>query len=388
MSKVLYIGWFDLPESAAGIRVYQIAKVLREGGNEVVFLCLSQSTIKKDDNIEYDGFSYIRKAQSSMKIKSVANIIFGYVDFDVIKETINSVKPDSVIIYNEKERLTRKLVHYCHQQGITVGADVTEWYELSRSKKWNYIVSKNVDFRIRKMDVELDYIISISPYLTAYYKSIGCKQVVEIPPIMDCIKSTIIPTEARVRHFVYAGSPAQKDLLLPFLKAVEAINKEQIRIFADVVGVSEEQINGLMQTNDSKKNGIIAFGRVPHQKCIRIVEMADFSILFRENLRYAKAGFSTKLSESLSLGIPVLCNAVGGADVIIQDGINGIKINSYEVEEIIKAIERILDMDQQTIDKMKKNALNAAQRLFLGSQYIDMLNNIVNQKLKNYKSNI
>lgn len=204
---------------------------------------------------------------------------------------------------------------------------------------------------------------------------------------MDCIKSTIIPTEARVRHFVYAGSPAQKDLILPFLKAVEAINKEQIRIFADVVGVSEEQINELMQTNDSKKNGIISFGRVPHQKCIRIVEMADFSILFRENLRYAKAGFSTKLSESLSLGIPVLCNAVGGADVIIQDGINGIKINSYEVEEIIKAIERILDMDQQTIDKMKKNALNAAQRLFLGSRYIDILNNIVNQKLKNYKSN-
>lgn len=381
MSKVLYIGWFDLPESAAGIRVYQIANVLREGGNEVVFLCLSQSTIKKDDNIEYDGFRYIRKAQSSMKIKSVANIIFGYVDFDVIKETIKAVKPDSVIIYNEKERLTRKLVHYCHQQGITVGADVTEWYESSRSKKWNYIVAKNVDFRIRKMDIELDYIISISPYFTAYYKSIGCKQVVEIPPIMDCIKSTIIPTEARVRHFVYAGSPAQKDLLLPFLKAVEVINKEQIRIFADVVGVSEEQINGLMQTNDSKKKGIIAFGRVPHQKCIRIVEMADFSILFRENLRYAKAGFSTKLSESLSLGIPVLCNAVGGADVIIQDGINGVKINSYEVEEIVKDIKRILDMDQQTIDRMKKNALNTAQRLFLGSQYIDVLNKIVNQKL-------
>lgn len=381
MSKVLYIGWFDLPESAAGIRVYQIAKVLRECGNEVVFLCLSQSTIKKDDDIEYDGFRYIRKAQSSIKIKNIANIILGYFNFDVIKETINAVKPDSVIVYNEKERLTRKLVHYCHQQGISVGADVTEWYELSRSKKWNYIVAKNVDFRIRKMDIELDYIISISPYLTAYYKSTGCKQVVEVPPIMDCIKSTIIPTEARVRHFVYAGSPAQKDLLLPFLKAVEAINKEQIKIFADVVGVSEEQINKLMQTNDSKEKGIIAFGRVPHQKCIRIVEMADFSILFRENLRYAKAGFSTKLSESLSLGVPVLCNAVGGADVIIHDGINGVKINSYEVEEIVKAIERILDMDQQTIDKIKKNALDTAKGLFLKSQYIDILNNVVNQKL-------
>ena len=26
MSKVLYIGWFGLPETAAGIRVFQIAK--------------------------------------------------------------------------------------------------------------------------------------------------------------------------------------------------------------------------------------------------------------------------------------------------------------------------------------------------------------------------
>ena len=44
MSKVLYIGWSGLPETAAGIRVYQIAKVLREAGNEVIFLCLSQLT--------------------------------------------------------------------------------------------------------------------------------------------------------------------------------------------------------------------------------------------------------------------------------------------------------------------------------------------------------
>ena len=36
MSKVLYIGWFGLPETAAGIRVYQIAKVLREAGNDAM----------------------------------------------------------------------------------------------------------------------------------------------------------------------------------------------------------------------------------------------------------------------------------------------------------------------------------------------------------------
>lgn len=37
MSKVLYVGWFGLPETAAGIRVFQIAKLLRESGNTLPF---------------------------------------------------------------------------------------------------------------------------------------------------------------------------------------------------------------------------------------------------------------------------------------------------------------------------------------------------------------
>lgn len=33
-------------------------------------------------------------------------------------------------------------------------------------------MAKNVDYRIRKIDKNLDYIISISPYLTTYYKAV------------------------------------------------------------------------------------------------------------------------------------------------------------------------------------------------------------------------
>ena len=378
MSKVLYIGWSGLPETAAGIRVYQIAKVLREAGNEVIFLCLSQPTAGKQDEIEYDGFRYILKRQSKSKIKNVENIFCGCADFCVIKDAIVTEKPDTVIVYNEKERMTKKIISFCHKHGITVGADVTEWYEISRSKKWNRIVAKNVDYRIRKMDKNLDYIISISPYFTAYYKSIGCKNVIEIPPIMDCIGTAINPTIHRVRHVVYAGSPAQKDLILPFLDAVAKRNENQVDIIVDIVGVSNEQIMSLMQITHPEQKGIVAYGRVPHEKCIEIVKKADFSILFRENLRYAKAGFSTKLSESLSLGIPVLCNSVGGADEIIQDGQNGIKIDGYDTETIIDAINRIISLSDSEIDDLKRSALNTGKHLFDGSAYVAVLNDAVN----------
>ena len=51
MSKVLYIGWSGLPETAAGIRVYQIAKVLRKAGNQVVFFLFFNPTPEKDKEI-------------------------------------------------------------------------------------------------------------------------------------------------------------------------------------------------------------------------------------------------------------------------------------------------------------------------------------------------
>ena len=113
---------------------------------------------------------------------------------------------------------------------------------------------------------------------------------------------------------------------------------------------------------------------------MKVIEKADFSILFRENLRYAKAGFSTKLSESLSLGIPVLCNAVGGADEIIKDGFNGIKIEGCDSTSIMKAIERILLLDEGSIDAMKRHAIETAKQRFVGELYTSVLDRAVNMK--------
>ena len=378
MSNILYIGWFGLPETAAGIRVFQIAKLLRESGNNVAFLCLSQPGLKENQEIQYDGFKYIRKRQFESRVKNVVNIFCGVYDLKVIKEIIEIEKPDTVIVYNDKERLTSQIVSFCHKRGISVGADVTEWYEISRSRKWDRIVAKNVDYRIRKMDKKPDYILSISPYFTAYYKSIGCKNVIEIPPIMDCIETAINPTVRRVRHAVYAGSPAQKDLILPFLDAVAKRNEKQVDIIADIVGVSNEQVMALMKISAPEQKGIIAYGRIPHEKCIEIVKMADFSVLLRENLRYAKAGFSTKLSESLSLGVPVLCNSVGGADEIIQDGQNGIKVEGCNTNTIIAALDRIISLSDGEIDDLKRSALNTGKHLFDGSAYVAVLNDAVN----------
>ena len=83
MSNILYIGWFGLPETAAGIRVFQIAKLLRESGNSVAFLCLSQPGLKENQEVQYDGFKYIRKRQFESRVKNGVNIFCGVYDLKV-----------------------------------------------------------------------------------------------------------------------------------------------------------------------------------------------------------------------------------------------------------------------------------------------------------------
>ena len=74
---------------------------------------------------------------------------------------------------------------------------------------------------------------------------------------MNCVKSEIVPTIHGVRHLVYAGSPAQKDLILPYLIAIKDINNDQVRVVADIVGVTKEQVKTLLQIDDPEKIGII-----------------------------------------------------------------------------------------------------------------------------------
>ena len=60
MKRILYIGGFELPDkNAAAHRVLAIAKALRDGGIEVIFLGVSKSNNERDvlrTKTEVQGF--------------------------------------------------------------------------------------------------------------------------------------------------------------------------------------------------------------------------------------------------------------------------------------------------------------------------------------------
>ena len=64
---------------------------------------------------------------------------------------------------------------------------------------------------------------------------------------------------------------------------------------------------------------------------LKIVKESDFSVLLRQNKRYAKAGVSTKFCEAMKLGVVGLCAQVNGTDLFVKNMTNGILIKDNSV---------------------------------------------------------
>lgn len=357
MRKVLYFGRFGLPETAAGIRVYRIAKLFSACGCQVRFGCCGVDY--QNDTEVYDGYKYYFQTifHGLAKIINVIDLYSDQMKKLFLRYLIELYCPDLLILYNPTSIIAETARHYCRKYRVKIIIDVTEWYEINHYRKREKAVAKSVDYRIRKLDRKMDGIIAVSSYLTNYYKRLGQK-VYEIPPIMmeigreDYYRSH--SKDGARLTIVYAGSPGKKDQLDQVLCAVEEINHDRVRIHLDVVGVSAE----------NRTPGICFYGRLPHDKTIDIIKKADFSVLFRENLRYAKAGFSTKFSESMSLGVPVICNAVGGCDALISSMQNGIVVQEGTVETIRNCLLNLLEQPDTVLEKMKKGATQLAAECF------------------------
>lgn len=371
MDKILYVGRIGLPEDAPGIRVYNIAKILRDIGYETVFFC-DKILSNNKHRMLYDNFEYFFNEPVNLKGKLLSTyriyeLLTANKMFKRIKEYCEKVdKPFAIILYNDLYPLTKKLISFCNKNEIKLIMDSTEWYEKVKSKQLvNKIVPYLTDKRIKRLDKKVNNIISISSYFTDYYEKLGCK-VVEIPPVFEVennynlIKKYNYYSE-HVVNLVYAGKPSRsKDILDSALKATLSFNQTKIKIRLDVVGVDHKYVKGKLGDIEFEKYGVFIHGKLPHKDTLDIVRKADFGVLLRFEKRYAKAGFSTKFSECMSNGVSMICNEIGGTDKLLTNGVDGFVIKDASTDSLVEVFEYVTDLGEEKITTIKKAALNTA----------------------------
>lgn len=343
-------------KNAAALRVMANAKAFRECGYKVVFLnALKENAPKVALWKKYEGFNcyeYKRESQKEylLQCKRVISII----------EECNA---KMVVAYNYPAIALNKIRKYCEKNSVKCIADVTEWYVPTGNIFFRLIKGFDTEFRMRYVHPRMDGIIAISDYLYQYYKD--KVNTIKVPPLVD-LDEAKWKVSFEKKHegirLIYAGSPsAQKEKLNVIVDVVEK-HDSSVQAHLDVVGITEEQFNAMYRCR-YKGNKCSFWGRVSNTQVIKMTMEADWAIILRENNKVVKAGFPTKVVESISCGTPVIVNKFSNIEDYLDEN------NSIIIKDLDGLFEEIRKID-------KKNN-NIDRTVFEYRKMTKMFDNIV-----------
>ena len=172
-------------------------------------------------------------------------------------------------------------------------------------------------------------------------------------------------------------------LCINILEGFKLLSREDLdKVEIHIVGASKQQLVSVCGVDESVieylGNSLMVHGRVPHDEAVRFVREADYTLLFRDaSLRYAKAGFPTKIVESLSSGTPPVCNLSSDLGLYLVDGENAYVANGHSFENVKSVLEKAIHTSYQSRAKMRSNARKTAENCFDYSKYTEVFEDLL-----------
>lgn len=345
------------------LRLESIISLFKQNGDNVFVISRGETTnfqIKRNGTHRYISFrsrenSFVRRLCDLLLYTSYLNEFLG-------KSKTNW---DRIVIHGAPNFAIKFLKGFAKKRDIELIYDCVEWYSKEEYKlgRFNYeyiarnhLITKIIDHQFK--------VISISTYLEKYFQSRGIKTV-RIPVILDV--ENIKYKKRKIENklvVMYAGSPGGKDALDVMINGFRLLTdgeKEQIEF--RIVGVDwnwlKKKYHYSATQIEEMNRYIRVYGRVDRDYVHELMEEADFSILLRpENLRYAKAGFPTKVVESLANGTPVICNLTSDLGMYIKEGYNGKVVAGCNAVSLSKVLKDLLNSN----DFLLQDMLNGARR--------------------------
>ena len=244
--------------------------------------------------------------------------------------------------------------------------------------KWNWRTIHQINKQ------RADGIIAVSRYIEAFYSKRGQKSIV-VPPLFDeNAYQWNVTTRNGVVSFIYAGTPfinlnkrvnpkGMKDRLDKIVDLFLALTEKGIAFAFQIVGITKEEYTvavprhkKVLETNDQ----IRFLGRLSHIQTLELVSNADYSINFRDLNEMTKAGFSTKIVESISVGTPIISNDVGDVSLYLEEGVSWIRLTGDNQKDC----KQLADLTFLSAEERTKNkAVTKQKRVFSIDRYIQTM---------------
>ena len=357
-------------EDAGAIRQHATAKLIQELGYSVVVLGYGKATQNKLS--EFDGVAYIsfRPNSDNILVRMVYRAVSAARMFNYLKRNYKDVS--LLLVTDTLESAFTKAKKFCKNKDVILIHDSVEWFSPEQFKNGEKAWSYRARDKINRIHVAKGWrVMAISSYLEEHFAK-QCDKTVRIPVIMDIdsieCRTEIDKTGNKIK-FAYVGSPGKKDYLKNIIEGFELLSDNLLeKVEFHVVGVNEQQLISMCdvkETSLKKLSGvIIAHGRLPHKEAIEFVRDADFSLLVRDDsLRYAKAGFPTKIVESLACGTPPICNLSSDLGMYLNEN-NAVIADDHYPQSVQRALEKALAMSETEREKMRVEARKQAETSF------------------------
>lgn len=385
--KIVVISESIFPSGDANsIRYENIGLLLQRKGYEMFYVGVGNTPYKERMATEFGTVISIKKHRSHNILSKALNHIGLY------KRLVSYAKkvfPDAAAIIVSGDFAPSQLntlSKFYSMRGAKVILSITEEYTKFEFEDANpYLrdkMVKNNAYYVNKFTSRDVSILTISSYLENKFKSRNLKAAT-IPFVFDKeYKNDIKQLPHDKVRFVYCGTPGNKDDLLMMLQAFHQLDPETLKkVRFDVAGADENwfRIKDIWNDMHPKiKDAVFLHGRQPRDEITKLYSMADFSILVRDpNQVFSKAGFPTKVSESLYFGVPVLSNLTSDLDKFLNDGVNSLVIPEYSIESVKKTIKKAVSLGKETLENMKVEAKKTSKEKLCTDAYWAELKSLI-----------
>lgn len=271
-------------------------------------------------------------------------------------------------------------------RAITI-CQICEWYNFRRIFEGTSCVK---DFFIRThrfiqncstrsfILVKNRNILTVSRLLKERYEQRKCI-CLQIPNLVSTEVSKIVQKDTNKLLFGYFGSPGihnNKDLLNKIIYGIDLLtNDERSRIQFDIYGVTDSFLKKNCEIPQDLlvrlKDCIFAHGKIEKKQIKSIIQNFDFTLLLRADNYSMNSGLSSKMSESMSNGVPLITNLTSNMGDYIQDGYNGIVCMDSSPLAMAEGIRKALALSNKELYEMKCNSLISAKKFFNYKTYIN-----------------
>lgn len=266
---------------------------------------------------------------------------------------------------------TRYIMRYCKRNGIKLFFDIVEFQTISQQSLFTFFQFYLPNWMTVKRFSKKAKTLAISTYLSNLLN--GQKSKAMYVPFFFNMEEANIDEGKSLRlqdgtiELVYAGCPSRgRDSLANVIKGLACLNeKERAQFHLTIAGANEEQIKALGLSEKELKQSLSHcsyLGTVPHEEALNLIKRAAFTLYMKPaKKRFSKAGFPTKVSESLMMSTPVIFNLSGDVGVYLQDGQNAIECRNDSPLAFAEGLRKVLALDQTKYISMARNAFATAK---------------------------